>query len=85
MQEFSNDTIRTVSINNPEDLIFYTKKELLSDTLLFNGMAFSKEKTLIVDGKYVTNNGVKIYITEIRGDSIFCLNNDTLLLIKTTQ
>ena len=84
-EEFSNDTIASASINGTEDILHYSKAELITDTLLFYYMKFSKSKNLMIDEKYITDNDVKIEITDVRGDSIFCLNNDTLLLIKRTQ
>lgn len=80
--EYRNDSLSMVDINRAEGYDNYTKLDLQNDTVFKKYLNLPKIRKISIS---IVNNVLKDndkihYITEIRQDSIFCIEKDMLFL-----
>jgi hypothetical protein len=78
--EYANDTLISVGIYKSEGAIRYTKAELMEDLPLMKSFGIPNERVIYLHGEQLRDNKISYPTTEIRGDSIFCCQRDSLFL-----
>jgi len=80
--EYHTDTLVSVLVFKPEGKIIYSNADLKADPLFFQMLNIPHKRSVEIDKGHLIDNGKSHQIIESRGDSIYCVQMDTLTLYR---
>jgi len=83
--EYNNDTLKSIVIYKSEGKIFYNRLEVKKDPLFMEMYGISEIKKAKIDNNIFYEDNKTYQITEQKKDSVFCMSNKNLLVIKLIQ
>ena len=78
--EYSSDTLVSVDVFKPEGRINYSIADLEGDTLFSRTLHMPRKRSIRINENQLIDNGRIYPISELRKDSIYALQKDTLFL-----
>ena len=77
---YFNDSLSSAEVYKSEGRISYTSKELQADSLFKKSLELAEIRIVQIIGDSLIDNGKRYKIDQRKNDSIFCVDQQTMLL-----